>query len=68
LFLMEIEWPPSPRNGSGGRQNRGGMVGDTGLSPRKDNIWRRKRRRITDIILARKKLCRHGVINPGYTG
>jgi len=44
------------------------MVDDTGLSPRKANIGRTTRRRITAIILAWKKLYRHGVIDLGYTG
>ena len=34
---------------------------------RKDNVGWRKRRRITTIILAMRKLCRHGFNKLGYT-
>ena len=43
-------------------------MGDTGLSPRKANIGRTTRRRITAIILAMRKLYRHEVTNPSCTG
>ena len=44
------------------------ILGRNRLSPRQAIIWGRSWRRITAIILASKKLRRHGVINLGYSG
>ena len=47
----------------------GGFQGHLWLgSKRKAIIWGRSWKRITAIILAMRKLCRHGVINPSCTG
>jgi len=42
------------------------ILGRNRLSPRQAIIWGRSWRRITAIILARRKLHRHGVMNLAY--
>jgi hypothetical protein len=44
------------------------ILGRSALPLRKAIIRGRSWRRITAIILAMRKLCRHGLINLGYTG
>jgi len=67
-IVSNIRLSPSPLNRSGARPNRGGMVGDTGLSPRKANIGWRKRRRITTIILPKELPRSYQSLNQAFAG